>query len=89
MTEDNNIQIEKKKDSLFENKMRITINREDYCIRYNNNVDMVMLNAYLIKIINNKDKIIRIGKDNEFYIENVTELEKRVAFEKAIKNYIK
>ena len=80
----NNIDIELVKDRLFKNKIRLEIKEEEYVIRYNDNVNPIMINAYLLKMIEDTDKIIKVRKDNEFYIENITEIEKRIAFDKAM-----
>ena len=80
----NNIDIELVKDRLFKNKIRLEIKEEEYVIRYNDNANPIMINAYLLKMIEDTDKIIKVRKDNEFYIENITEIEKRIAFDKAM-----
>lgn len=80
----NNVDIELLKDRLFKNKIRLDIKEEEYVIRYNDNANPIMINAYLLKMIEDTDKIIKVRKDNEFYIENITEMEKRIAFDKAI-----
>ena len=80
----NNIDIELVKDRLFKNKIRLDIKEEEYVIRYNDNANPIMINAYLLKMIEDTDKIIKVRKDNEFYIENITEIEKRIAFDKAM-----
>lgn len=80
----NNIDIELVKDILFKNKIRLKIKEEEYVIRYNDNANPIMINAYLLKMIEDTDKIIKVRKDNEFYIENITEIEKRIAFDKAM-----
>ena len=66
---------------------RLDIKEEEYVIRYNDNANPIMINAYLLKMIEDTDKIIKVRKDNEFYIENITEMEKRIAFDKAIMMY--
>lgn len=53
----------------YQNKFEIEINEEDYIIYYNDNIDIIMLNAYLVKLINEKDKYMII-KDNLFKIIN-------------------
>lgn len=83
----NNVDIELLKDRLFKNKIRLDIKEEEYVIRYNDNANPIMINAYLLKMIEDTDKIIKVRKDNEFYIENITEMEKRIAFDKAIMMY--
>ena len=80
----NNVDIELVKDRLFKNKIRLEIKEEEYVIRYNDNANPIMINAYLLKMIEDTDKIIKVRKDNEFYIENVTETKKRIAFEEAL-----
>ena len=80
----NNVDIELLKDRLFKNKIRLDIKEEEYVIRYNDNANPIMINAYLLKMIEDTDKIIKVRKDNEFYIENITEIEKRIAFDKAM-----
>lgn len=53
-------------------KFEITIKGEKYIILYNDNkANITMLNAYLIKLVNEKEKIC-ISKDNEFKILNKT-----------------
>lgn len=83
----NNVDIELLKDRLFKNKIRLDIKEEEYVIRYNDNANPIMINAYLLKMIEDTDKIIKVRKDNEFYIENITEMEKRIAFDKAMMMY--
>ena len=78
------IDIELVKDRLFKNKIRLEIKEEEYVIRYNDNANPIMINAYLLKMIEDTDKMIKVRKDNEFYIENITEIEKRIAFDKAM-----
>lgn len=58
---------------LFDKQFEITINKEVYLIKYNDNkeINIVMLNAFIIKLVNEKDKIY-IAKDNEFMIVNKT-----------------
>lgn len=82
MSED--IDIELVKDRMFENKIKLKIKEEEYIIRYNNDANPIMINAYLLKMVEDTDKIIKVRKDNEFYIENVTEAKKRIAFEEAL-----
>lgn len=53
-------------------KFEITIKGENYIILYNDNkANITILNAYLIKLVNEKEKI-SISKDNEFKILNKT-----------------
>lgn len=82
------IDIELVKDRMFENKIEVKIKEEEYVIRYNNDANPVMINAYLLKMVEETDKIIKVRKDNEFYIENVTETKKRIAFEEALSKTI-
>ena len=82
------IDIELVKDRMFENKIKVKIKEEEYVIRYNNDANPVMINAYLLKMVEETDKIIKVRKDNEFYIENVTETKKRIAFEEALSKTI-
>lgn len=70
MSED--IDIELVKDRMFENKIKLKIKEEEYIIRYNNDANPIMINAYLLKMVEDTDKITKVRKDNEFYIENVT-----------------
>jgi hypothetical protein len=86
MSED--IDIELVKDRMFENKIKLKIKEEEYIIRYNNDANPIMINAYLLKMVEDTDKIIKVRKDNEFYIENVTETKKRIAFEEALSKKI-
>lgn len=82
------INIELVKDRMFENKIKVKIKEEEYVIRYNNDANPVMINAYLLKMVEDADKIIKVRKDNEFYIENITETKKRIAFEEALSKRI-
>ncbi len=63
--------IEYKKDLELNKQMEIKINEEDYLIKYNKDTNVVELNTYLIKLINEKDNIM-ICKDKEFKIINKT-----------------
>lgn len=54
--------------------IQIELNYEKYNIQYRKETDPIMLSVYLIKIIEDKD-IMRIAKDNEFYIKNLTRLQ--------------
>lgn len=64
----------------FNKKFEITIKGEEYIILYNDNkTDMTMLNAYLIKLVNEKD-ITGIRKDNEFKILNRTREDEAKSF---------
>lgn len=78
------IDIELVKDRMFENKIKVKIKEEEYVIRYSNNANPIMINSYLLKMVEETDKIIKVRKDNEFYIENITETKKRIAFEEAL-----
>lgn len=49
----------------------IRIKNEDYIIKYNRDIDIVLLNVHFIKLVNDKE-IIRIAKMNEFDIINIT-----------------
>lgn len=60
-----------KKTKELDKQFKITINKEEYLIRYNNDTDTVMLNAYITKLVNEKDKNA-IYKDEEFKIINKT-----------------
>lgn len=82
------IDIELVKDRMFENKIKVKIKEEEYIIRYNNNANPIMINAYLLKMVEDTDKIIKARKDNEFYIENITETKKKIAFEEALSKRI-
>ena len=82
------IDIELVKGRMFENKIKVKIKEEEYIIRYNNNANPIMINAYLLKMVEDADKIIKVRKDNEFYIENITETKKRIAFEEALSKRI-
>ena len=66
----------KTKDSKTLNKnIQIDINFEEYDIYYREETDPIMLNVYLIKIIEDKN-ILRIEKTNEFYIKNLTRIQR-------------
>lgn len=54
-------------------QFEITINNEKYLIKHNSNIEinLIELNAYLTKLVNEKDKI-SILKDNQFRIINIT-----------------
>lgn len=82
------IDIELVKDRMFENKIKVKIKEEEYVIRYSNNANPIMINSYLLKMVEETDKIIKVRKDNEFYIENITETKKRIAFEEALSKTI-
>lgn len=82
MSEDINIELAK--DSMFENKVEVDIKEEEYIIRYNNDANPVMINAYLLKMVEDTDKIIKVMKNNEFYIENRTAVKKKIALEEAL-----
>lgn len=58
---------------VLDEQFEITINNEDYIIEYNGNreINLIELNVYITKLINEKDKII-ICKDNQFRIINTT-----------------
>ena len=62
---------------VFNKQFEITINDEEYLINYNDDkeTNTIMLNAYLIKLVNEKDKTYII-KDNEFKIVNKTRYNK-------------
>lgn len=55
----------------YENVVEIRIKNEDYIIKYNRDIDIVLLSVHFIKLVNDKE-IIRIGKMNEFDITNIT-----------------
>ena len=55
----------------YENVDEIRIKNEDYIIKYNRDIDIVLLNVHFIKLVNDKE-IIRIAKMNEFDITNST-----------------
>lgn len=61
----------------YDNIFEISINNEQYIIRYNNNTNIVELNIYLIKLINEKDKCL-IMKDKEFKIINATRMKNKI-----------
>lgn len=63
--------IKNKKDLELNKQFEIKINKEDYLVKYNKDTNVVELNTYLIKLINEKDKIM-ICKDKEFKIINKT-----------------
>jgi hypothetical protein len=54
-----------------ENVVEIRIKNEDYIIKYNKDIDTVLLSVYFIKLVNDKEAII-IDKKNEFNITNIT-----------------
>lgn len=66
---------------VFNKHFEITINDEEYSINYNDDkeTNTIMLNTYLIKLVNEKDKI-HIIKDNEFEIVNKTRYNKLNTF---------
>lgn len=66
---------------IFNKQFEITINDEEYSISYNDGkeTNTIMLNTYLIKLVNEKDKI-HIIKDNEFEIVNKTRYNKLNTF---------
>ena len=79
-----NINIELVKDRMFKNKITVKIKEEEYIIRYSDDVNPIVVNTYLLKMVEDTDKIIKIIKKNEFYIENITETKKRLAFQDAL-----
>lgn len=66
---------------VFNKQFEITINDEEYLINYNDDkeTNTIMLNTYLIKLVNEKDKSYII-KDNEFKIVNKTRYNKQNRF---------
>lgn len=66
---------------VFNKQFEITINDEEYLIKYNDDrkINTIMLNACLIKLVNEKDKTYII-KDNEFKIINKTRYNKLNTF---------
>lgn len=64
----------------LDKKIEISINKEDYLIKYKNGTDNIILNSYLIKLVYEKDKYI-IEKTNEFRIINKTRYNKSHDFE--------
>lgn len=54
--------------------IQIELNNEEYDIQYRKETDPIMLNVYLIKIIEDKN-IMRIEKTNEFNIKNLTRMQ--------------
>lgn len=61
----------------LDKEFEITINNEDYLIKYKNNTDTVILSTYLTKVVNEKDKVM-ICKDNQFKIINKTRKEEKI-----------
>lgn len=57
--------------SEYENVVEIRIKNEDYIIKYNKDIDIVLLSVYFIKLVNDEE-VIRIDKKNEFDITNIT-----------------
>ncbi len=55
----------------YEHYLEVEINNEQYCIGYNDASDSLSINIYLLKLVNEKDKIY-IMKDNCFCILNKT-----------------
>ena len=55
----------------YENVVEIRIKNEDYIIKYNKDIDTVLLSVYFIKLVNDKEATI-IDKKNEFNITNIT-----------------
>ena len=55
----------------YENVVEIRIKNEDYIIKYNRDIDIVLLSVHFIKLVNDKETI-RIAKMNEFDITNIT-----------------
>lgn len=55
----------------YENVVEIRIKNEDYIIKYNRDIDTVLLSVYFISLVNDKEAI-RINKKNEFDITNIT-----------------
>ena len=65
---------------LLDKQFEITINDEEYIIKYNSNTDTIILNTYLTKLINEQDKKA-IYKDKEFKIINKTRFNKILTLE--------
>lgn len=65
----------KESNECLDKEFEITINNEDYLIKYNSNTNAIELNTYLTKIVN-ENKIFKIDKYNEFKIINKTRLRK-------------
>lgn len=63
------------KNKVLDKQFEITIKKEEYLIRYNNNTDIALLNAYLINMVNEQE-IDRIIKNDEFEIINKTRLKR-------------
>ena len=57
----------------YENVVEVRIKNEDYIIKYNRDIDTVLLSVYFIRLVNDKE-VIRIDKKNEFDITNITRL---------------
>ena len=49
---------------IYDREIEITIKDEEYLIKYNNNIDTVLLNVYVNKLIAEKDKTIICKKMN-------------------------
>lgn len=57
----------------LDKELEISINNEDYLIKYNKDTDAVILNACLTRLVNEKT-LKAVHKDNEFKIYNLTRL---------------
>lgn len=55
----------------YENVAEIRIKNEDYIIKYNRDIDIVLLIVHFVKLVNDKE-IRRIAKMDEFDITNIT-----------------
>jgi len=61
----------KESNECLDKEFEITINNEDYLIKYNSNTNAVVLNTYLTKIVN-ENKTFKVCKYKEFKIINKT-----------------
>lgn len=68
--------LDNKEEKDLDKQFEITIDNEEYLIKYNKDVEVTELNAYIIKLVNEPETNI-IYKDNEFKIINKTRCEKQ------------
>lgn len=64
----------------LDKQFEITIKDEEYLIKYNEDADIVMINAYIVKLIC-EPEVYKISKDNKFKIINKTRMGKLHEFE--------
>lgn len=69
----------------LDKEFEITINNEEYVIKYNRDTDIVMLNTYITKLVN-ESEVFKVHKLNEFKIINKTRVKRN---DETCKHYFK